>query len=67
MVDMAASSTGYQAALARLPDTYATALRFADAGMPDEVICSRIGIEYESLAPLLDLARRKLHRELTQT
>ena len=65
--DMATPGIGYQEALARLPDMYAMALRLTDANTPEEVICARLGIERESLAPLLDLARRKLHRELTQT
>lgn len=56
----------YEAALARLPDTYAMALRFTAAGTPDDEMCRRLGVEPESLGPLLDLARRKLHRELTQ-
>lgn len=57
---------GYAAALDRLPAAYATALRCAASGLPDLEICARLDIELESLEPLLDLARRKLRRELTR-
>ncbi|WP_319451107.1 MULTISPECIES: hypothetical protein [unclassified Mycobacterium] len=55
----------YQAALSRLPDAHALALRLADAGVPDEEMCRQLGIEPEGLEPLLDLARRKLRTELS--
>jgi DNA-directed RNA polymerase specialized sigma24 family protein len=54
----------YEAALSRLPDAHALALRLTDAGVPDEEMCRQLGIEPESLEPLLDLARRKLRTEL---
>jgi hypothetical protein len=55
----------YEAALSRLPDAHALALRLADAGVPDEEMCRQLGIEPEGLEPLLDLARRKLKTELS--
>lgn len=69
-VAVALTSTGaenidersYQAALARLPDAHALALRLADAGAPDAEICQRLGIEPECLEPLLDLAHRNCAR-----
>jgi DNA-directed RNA polymerase specialized sigma24 family protein len=54
----------YEAALSRLPDAHALALRLVDAGASDAEMCSKLGIETESLEPLLDLARRKLRTEL---
>jgi hypothetical protein len=54
----------YEAALSRLPDAHALALRLVDAGVPDEQMCRQLGIEPEGLEPLLDLARRKLATEL---
>jgi hypothetical protein len=56
----------YRAALARLPDAYTLALRCADSGMSEDEICNQLGIEPESLEPLLELAYRKLHAELTR-
>lgn len=55
----------YEAALRRLPDVHSLALRLADAGVADEVICGYLRIEPEGLATLLDLARRKLHAALS--
>jgi DNA-directed RNA polymerase specialized sigma24 family protein len=54
----------YEDALSRLPDAHALALRLAEAGVSDPELCRQLGIERESLEPLLDLARRKLATEL---
>jgi len=59
-------TSGYDAALARLPDAYATALRLADAGLTADEVAATLGVEPESLPPLLELAHRKLRRELTR-
>jgi DNA-directed RNA polymerase specialized sigma24 family protein len=59
-------SIRYEAALARLPETYAQALRYLDSGATEGDICSKLGIELEALEPLLDIARRKLRSELTR-
>lgn len=64
---MSHSTVGYEEALARLPDAYSRALRYSDSGMSDDEICSSLGIEREGLEPLLDMAHRKLHTELTRT
>jgi hypothetical protein len=56
----------YEAALARLPNPYATALRLADAGTPPDEMCRLLDIEPESLGPFLDLATRKLHAALSE-
>jgi DNA-directed RNA polymerase specialized sigma24 family protein len=50
------------AALDRLPETYANALRLRDAGLRDEDIAMRLGIPPEAIAPLLRLAEAKLTR-----
>jgi DNA-directed RNA polymerase specialized sigma24 family protein len=52
------------AALNRLPETYATALRLRDAGLRDEVIATWLGIPQEAIAALLCLAEAKLTRLL---
>ncbi|MGH3582119.1 MAG: hypothetical protein ACRDUB_11085 [Mycobacterium sp.] len=57
----------YEAALARLPVAYAQALHCTRSGVPADEICDQLGIEPEGLEPLLDLAHRKLHSELTRT
>jgi DNA-directed RNA polymerase specialized sigma24 family protein len=57
---------GYQAALAQLPEAHALALRLTDSGASDEEICGGLGIEPESLEPLLELARRKLHAKMSE-
>jgi hypothetical protein len=57
--------TAYEAALSRLPDAHALALRLADAGVPEGEMCRQLAIEPESLEPMLDLARRKLTTELS--
>lgn len=59
-------SEGYEAALDRLPAAHALALRLTEAGEPDEAICSRLDIDPDGLEPLLDIARRKLRRELSR-
>lgn len=59
------SDADYRAALDRLPETYATLLRLVDAGAVPDAISLQLGIEPEALEPLLDLAYRKLGRELT--
>ncbi|OBC02437.1 hypothetical protein A5784_16155 [Mycobacterium sp. 852013-50091_SCH5140682] len=56
----------HEAALARLPEVHARLLRLVAAGRPDDEICRELGIEPEGLPPLLDLAHRKLRRELTR-
>jgi hypothetical protein len=60
------SDAGYEDALGRLPESHALALRLTDAGASAARICAELGIEREGLGPLLDIARRKLHRELTR-
>ncbi len=57
-------TTTYDAALRRLPLTYALALRLLDAGVDDDEMCGYLDIEPEGLPTLLDLARRKLAAEL---
>ncbi|AQA06369.1 hypothetical protein BVC93_13135 [Mycobacterium sp. MS1601] len=64
---MGTSDENYDAALCRLPDVYARALRYIDAGLPADEICAHLRIEAEALEPLLDLARRKLRTELSRT
>lgn len=56
----------YETALRRLPEAHSLALRLADAGVADEVICSYLHIEPEGLPTLLDLARRKLDATLSR-
>jgi hypothetical protein len=56
----------YEAALQRLPEAHALALRLTAAGVCEEEICARLGIEAEGLAPLLEIAQRKLHKELSR-
>ena len=47
-------------ALDRLPAAYGLALRLRDAGVAHEVIADCLGIEVESVGPLLVLAEEKL-------
>jgi len=54
----------YEAALRRLPEAHSLALRLRAAGAADDVICEYLRIEPEALATLLELADRKLQREL---
>lgn len=60
------TQSAYQSALNQLPDTYAMVLQMSDADASDDDICRRLGIEPEGLETLVELARRKLRRELTQ-
>jgi DNA-directed RNA polymerase specialized sigma24 family protein len=60
------TTSAYESALRQLPNAYALVLRLTDADATDEEICSTLGIEPEGLDTLVELARRKLHRELTQ-
>jgi len=53
-------------ALDLLPPLYAVALRLAEAGAEPALIAAAAGIEPESVAPLVELARAKL-AELTQS
>ena len=48
------------AAIAELPEAYATALRLRDEDVNDETIAVRLGIEVEAVEPLLRLAAAKL-------
>jgi DNA-directed RNA polymerase specialized sigma24 family protein len=59
------SQSAYESALDQLPPAYAQVLRLTDAEASDDEICDRLGIEPEGLETLVDLARRKLRRELT--
>ena len=43
-----------------LPETYALALRLRSEGLDDEAISLVLGIETESVGPLLELAESKL-------
>ena len=54
----------YEAALGRLPEAHALALRLRANGECESVICERLQIEPEGLAMLLEVADRKLQREL---
>jgi hypothetical protein len=59
-----ATSEDYAAALRRLPEAHALALRLRDAGFADDVICRRLNIDAESLPILFDVARLKLEAVL---
>ena len=48
------------AALDELPESYAVALRLRDAGHDETAIATALGIEPESVVPLLRLANKKL-------
>jgi hypothetical protein len=48
------------AELDRLPETYALALRLADAGLDEAAIARALELEPAAAAPLLTLARTKL-------
>lgn len=54
----------YDAALRRLPEAYALALRLRDAGIPGATICLRLQIELEGLETLMEVAEEKLAAEL---
>lgn len=46
--------------LERLPLPYATALRLREAGIADEVIAERVGVDLESLPTFMRVAAAKL-------
>ena len=46
--------------LQRLPLPYATALRLRDAGIADEVIAERVGVDLDTLPTFMRLAEAKL-------
>jgi len=46
--------------LERLPLPYATALRLRDAGIADEVIAQRVGVDRDALATFMRVAEAKL-------
>jgi hypothetical protein len=47
-------------ALDQLPLPYSTALRLRDAGMPDEMIAERVGVERAAMDTFMRLAEAKL-------
>jgi DNA-directed RNA polymerase specialized sigma24 family protein len=53
-------------ALNELPEAHAVALRLRDAGHDDQAIATALGIELESVEPLLRLARAKLSDLMAQ-
>ena len=55
------------AAIAELPEAYATAIRLVDAGVHEEEIAERMGVELEAVGPLLRVAAAKLARALAVT
>ena len=57
MTDHAARRAG---ALAELPTVYALALRLRDEGEPSDRIARLLGVEPESVGPLLEVATAKL-------
>ncbi|MGV0745308.1 hypothetical protein [Mycolicibacterium sp. XJ870] len=46
--------------LQRLPLPYATALRLRDAGIADEVIAERVGVDLDTLPTFMRVAEAKL-------
>jgi DNA-directed RNA polymerase specialized sigma24 family protein len=48
------------AAIAKLPEAYAIALRLRDEHLNNEDIAARLGIEVDAVEPLLRLAAAKL-------
>jgi DNA-directed RNA polymerase specialized sigma24 family protein len=54
------------AALDELPESYAVALRLSDAGHDSTVVATALGIELESVEPMLRLANAKLERLLQE-
>jgi hypothetical protein len=46
--------------LQRLPLPYATALRLRDAGISDDVIAERVGVDLDALATFMRVAEAKL-------
>jgi DNA-directed RNA polymerase specialized sigma24 family protein len=55
------------AALDELPESYAVALRLHSAGHDNTAIATALGIELESVEPLLRLANAKLERLLEES
>jgi DNA-directed RNA polymerase specialized sigma24 family protein len=55
------------AAMAELPEAYATALRLHNEDFDTETIAARLGIEIEAVAPLLKLAAAKLEHLLASS
>jgi DNA-directed RNA polymerase specialized sigma24 family protein len=55
------------AAIAELPEAYATAVRLVDDGVNDEAIARQLGIEVEAVGPLLRVANAKLAHALAST
>ncbi len=49
-----------QQAFDLLPEAYAKALRLLDEGAEQRTIAEHLGIEHESVGPLLEMARAKL-------
>jgi DNA-directed RNA polymerase specialized sigma24 family protein len=54
------------AALDGLPESYAVALRLRNAGHDNTAVANALGIELESVEPLLRLANAKLERLLQE-
>lgn len=46
-------------ALRRLPVTHSLALRLRDAGLTDDLVAQRLGIETEAIGPLIVIAQAK--------
>jgi len=55
------------AAIAELPDTYATAVRLRDEDLSTEEIAAQLGLDLEAVAPLLRIAAAKLAAKLATT
>ncbi|BBY80419.1 hypothetical protein H7I53_20805 [Mycolicibacterium pulveris] len=53
--------------LARLPLPYATALRLRAAGVDDEVIADRVGVDLDALPTFMRVAEAKLAAASRQT
>jgi DNA-directed RNA polymerase specialized sigma24 family protein len=49
------------AAIDRLPEVYATALRLQDEGHDDKAIAARLDLAPDAVGPLLRVAAAKLH------
>ena len=57
---MSSAAEDREAALRRLPPAYAAGLRLRDAGFSPEEIADALGMEPESVGPLLAVAEGKL-------
>jgi DNA-directed RNA polymerase specialized sigma24 family protein len=55
------------AAIAQLPEAYATAIRLRDEELNDQAIAAQLDIEVEAVEPLLRLAAAKLDAILVTT